>query len=271
MAFRTTTSTSTWHPADEVFPRGVRALLVVTLLVYVVQQLAPPAFTLLLGLRPADVVGELRLWQPFTYMFLHGGFLHVLFNLLVLWMMGSAIERLWGTREFVTYYLACGLGAAALAFALPWTWDRLVIGASGAIFGVLTAFAVLFPHRTIYLWFVIPVPARYLVLILFGLEVLLIGSRDGVAHFAHVGGAVTGYAWLRLGLRDRVDPIGWWRRRRRPRLTVHPGGAPRPRRRAQEDEVDRILDKISRSGLQSLTPEESRTLEEASRGPRGQP
>ena len=134
---------------------------------------------------------------------------------------------------------------------------------------------MMFPHRTIYIWFVLPIPARWLVLILFVFELLVIGSRDGVAHFAHVGGAITGWLYLRFDLRDRLglasrlDPVSSWRRWRRPRLTVHPGGSGGRRtarsRGADEAEVDRILDKISTSGLESLTSEESRTLQEASR------
>jgi membrane associated rhomboid family serine protease len=255
MAFRATT----YRPFDETFPEGVKLLLAANVVVYVVQQLAPPWFTPLFGLRPADVLGELRLWQPVTYMFLHGGLLHVLFNLLILWMMGGEVERFWGKREFLKYYFVCGLGAVALAFVFA--YDGLVIGASGAIFGVMVAFGLLFPDRTIYVWFVLPVPAKYLVLILFAIELLVIGRGDGVAHFAHVGGAITGFLYMRFGWRDRLDLGGVSRRWRRRHLTLHAGG----RQAADEAEIDRILDKISKSGLQSLTPEESRVLNEASR------
>jgi membrane associated rhomboid family serine protease len=258
MAYRTTTY---YRPFDETFPEGVKLLLIANAAAFVLQ-LIVPGLTPLFGLTPADVVGRLRLWQPVTYMFLHGGIFHILFNLLILWMMGGEVERFWGKREFLRYYFICGLGAAALAFVFA--WDRLVIGASGAIFGVMVAFARLFPDRIIYLWFVVPVPAKYLVLILFALELLVVGSRDGVAHFAHVGGAITGFLYLRYGWRDRLTLEGVTHRWRRRRLTLHAGG------RATGDEaaeIDRILDKISRSGLASLTPEESRILQRASRRP----
>lgn len=256
MTFRPTT----YRPFDQAFPEGVRFLLIANGLVYVAQQLAPAWFTLLFGLRPADVVGELRIWQPLTYMFLHGGLLHLLFNLLILWMMGGEVERFWGKREFLKYYLLCGLGAAALAFVFA--YDRIVIGASGAVFGVMVAFGLMFPERTIYVWFVLPIPAKYLVLILFVIELLVIGGRDGVAHFAHVGGAITGFLYMRFGWRERLELGSLSQRWRRRRLTLHAGGRPAA---YDEAEVDRILDKISRTGLQSLTPEESRLLEEASR------
>jgi membrane associated rhomboid family serine protease len=256
MAYRTSTY---YRPFDATFPEGVKWLLVANVAAFLLQQIAGWV-TPLFGLTPALVVGRLWVWQPITYMFLHGGLFHLLFNLLILWMMGGEIERFWGKREFLRYYLVCGLGAAALAFVFA--WDRLVIGASGAIFGIMVAFALMFPDRTIYLWFVIPVPAKYLVIGLFVLELLVVGRSDGVAHFAHVGGAVTGYLYMRFGWRDRLS-LDVVRRWRRPRLTLHQGGG-----RVEPDEaaeIDRILDKISKSGLASLTPEESLVLQRASR------
>jgi membrane associated rhomboid family serine protease len=255
MAFRGTT----YRPFDATFPQGVKLLLIANAAVFVLQYLLPPWFTLLFGLQPADVVGKLRVWQPLTYMFLHGGVFHLLFNLLIIWMMGAEVERFWGKREFLKYYLLCGLGAAALGFVFA--YHSLVIGASGAVFGIMVAFGLMFPDRTIYLWFVVPVPAKILVLVLFALELLVIGSRDGVAHFAHVGGAVTGFLYMRFGWRDRLDLSALTARWRRRHLTLHSGD----RGTADQAEIDRILDKISHSGLQSLTPEESRLLEQASR------
>ncbi|MFN2433282.1 MAG: rhomboid family intramembrane serine protease [Gemmatimonadota bacterium] len=267
MALRTTP----YRPFDATFPQGVKWLLIACAGVFVVQTFAPAWFTALFGLQPAAVVHELWVWQPFTYMFLHGGLFHLLFNLLVLWMMGGEVERFWGRSEFLRYYVICGLGAAALAFVFA--FDGLVIGASGAVFGVMVAFALMFPNRLIYIWFVVPVPAKVLVPVLFAIELLVVGGRDGVAHFAHVGGAVTGFLYLRLEARDRLGLEGVIERWRRRRLRVHPGGAgaarpalpAAPADPVREAEIDRILDKISRTGLQSLTPEESRVLEEASR------
>jgi membrane associated rhomboid family serine protease len=275
-----------WSPGGGLVPRGVKVLLIANAAAYALQAFPGllsyldwaagwnRAVVATFGLRPAEVLFGLRIWQPVTYAFLHGGLFHLLFNLLVLWMMGGEVERFWGRREFLRYYLVCVLGAAAMAFVFA--FDGRVIGASGGVFGVMTAFALMFPRRLIYVWFVLPVPAWLLVLVLFAVELLVIGSRDGVAHFAHVGGALTGFLYLKLGLRDR---LGWpalrggglparWRRRR---LRVEPGGAggaAGPARRDEAAEIDRILDKISRTGLASLTPEESRTLEAASRRPR---
>lgn len=113
------------------------------------------------GLTPAWVIERGWVWQPLTYMFVHGGFFHLLFNMFVLWMFGGEIERLWGSAEFLKYYILCGLGAAALSFI--GFYHSTVIGASGAVFRILIAFAMLFPNRYIFLWFLIPIKAKYLI------------------------------------------------------------------------------------------------------------
>jgi membrane associated rhomboid family serine protease len=127
-----------------------------------------PAVTVRLGLMPAMVLREYALWQPLTYMFLHGGISHLLFNMLALWMFGTDLERTWGTRFFVRYYFVTGIGAALVTILwsltpLPYAealYSTLVVGASGAIYGLLLAYGMYFPHRTVFLY-VFPVPARY--------------------------------------------------------------------------------------------------------------
>ena len=250
-----------------VFPPTIKWLLVANAGVFVTDMLLRSALGVtlvgVLGLTPAAVIERGWVWQPLTYMFVHGGFFHLLFNMFVLWMFGGEIERLWGSAEFLRYYVLCGLGAAALSFV--GFYDSTVIGASGAVFGILIAFAMLFPDRYIFLWFLIPIKAKYLIGALAAIEILtgISGGGDGVAHLAHIGGMVVGFAYLK-----------WWResapagrvmtRWRRRHLEVVQGGAS-SRPRVQESEIDRILDKISEHGLESLTPEEERILDEASR------
>ena len=138
-----------------------------------------------------------HIWQPLTYMFMHAGFSHWFFNMFAIWMFGMAIEREWGPRKYLFYYLACGLGAA-LCQEIVWqfTGGGVTIGASGAVFGILAAFAWLFPEQKIFLLFIpIPIPARwfvgmYAVLELFGGVASM--SGDNIAHFAHLGGMITG-------------------------------------------------------------------------------
>ena len=252
-----------------VFPPTIKWLMLANAGVFVLDMLLRGALGVtlvgVLGLTPAAVIERGWVWQPLTYMFVHGGFFHLLFNMFVLWMFGGEIERLWGSAEFLRYYVLCGLGAAALSFV--GFYHSTVIGASGAVFGILIAFAMLFPDRYIFLWFLIPIKAKYLIGGLAAIEILtgISGGGDGVAHLAHIGGMVVGFAYMKWWRES--DPAGRvmtrWRRRH---LEVVQGGASRAPR-VRESEIDRILDKISEHGLESLTPEEERILDEASRRP----
>ncbi len=175
-----------------------------------------------LALTPSAVFTKLFVWQLVTYMFLHSpfGIWHLLFNMLFLWMLGGDIERVWGTRRFVRYYLITGVGAG-LANCL--FWQPRTIGASGAIFGIIVAFAMLFPTRTILVMFIFPLSARQFALLLTAIELISLGafSPDGVARLAHLGGALTGY----LLIKGFWDPRQvWydlkWRLRRRKFRTI---------------------------------------------------
>ena len=165
-----------------------------------------PDLIVLFGLRPADLFGKFAAWQLVTYMFVHGGPTHLLFNMLMLWMMGVELERMWGTVYFTKFYFACGIGAGLTQVflgVLPFPFaDQFyypsTIGASGAIYGVLLAYALYFPTRPILMFFIFPVPAKYFVMILGAIALLFAaGGGGGVAHTAHLGGLVTGYFYLK--------------------------------------------------------------------------
>ena len=190
-------------------PVGIKWLLITNTALFVLYYLSAgtrfqQAFWLF-SLAPAAVVGHFAIWQLFTYMFLHGGFGHILFNMLSLWWFGSDLERDWGTRRFLRYYFVCGVGAGLCDVALNaylGTWNTRTIGASGAIFGLLLAFGMLYPNRIIYLYFFFPIKAKYLVMI-FG-AIAFLGTlqvNSGVSHIAHLGGMLFGYLYLRMGLR----------------------------------------------------------------------
>ncbi len=219
-----------------------------------------------------------RPWTVVTYMFVHGGFMHVFMNMLALFFFGPPLEQKWGSRFFLRFYLVTGLGAAAFSVLLySLTGPTIMVGASGAIFGILVAFALNWPDAKIFLYFVFPVPAKWFVAALgaFTLLSTVQGSADGVAHWAHLGGLVTGFVYLRFGERigrlahgvfykERpVPPRGRARR-------AAPPPDPTPRRRPRPDgdaldEVDRILDKIRASGMDSLSARERAFLDAVSR------
>jgi membrane associated rhomboid family serine protease len=159
------------------------------------------------ALVPALAVSHFYIWQFATYMFLHANLLHLLFNMFVLWMFGPEVEYALGTKRFTRFYFICGIGAG-LCSVLFYSTYSLIMGASGAIFGLMVAFGMLFPERmiTLLLFFVLPVnmKAKHLVLIFAGIELLFVISNvrgDFVAHFAHLGGALCGYLYML-----------WWKR-----------------------------------------------------------
>jgi membrane associated rhomboid family serine protease len=191
-----------------------------------------------LGLRPFDVLHSFRVWELATYMFLHGGVFHLLFNMLALWMFGTELERMWGTRYFLKFYFVTGIGAAVLTILfslLPFgfTQDLFyanVIGASGAIYGLLLAYGMYFPNRPIYLYLVFPIPARYFVMIMGALAFYSsLAGGSGVANATHLGGLIVAYIFLKSG---RIDPISelkyrylkWKINRTRAKFDVYNGG-----------------------------------------------
>lgn len=219
---------STLGLAGNVTP-GIKGLIIANGAVFALQMLArlfgkgglEPIF----GLHPAVTFLDLWLWQLVTYMFLHSTstILHILFNMLFLWLFGTEVERAWGTRAFLRYYFICGIGGALTTSLL--FWNSTTIGASGAVFGVMLAYGMLFPNRQILFWFLFPMRAVTFVLLSVGIELYaLLSLEDGVAHIAHLGGMLFGYLYLK-----RVWQIGpfladlrWKLRRRRFRVVDRP-------------------------------------------------
>ncbi len=227
----------------------------------VVQQFIGGPLIAGLGLTPLRVLQHYWLWQVFTYLFLHGGIFHWLFNMLVLWMFGRELEVRWGTPFFLKFFFICGLGSALFVLVVSPNSPIPTIGASGAVFGILTAFAMLFPHAVMYLYFVIPMKAWQAV-VLFGLIEFFAGMSGGgagIGRFAHLGGMVTAYLYLRSGDFFRIRIGGFFRGWK--------SGFKNPFNRSKtvvfhevtDDlvvEVDRILEKVLKEGSDSLTPKE---------------
>ena len=176
------------------------------------------------GLVPYDVTHHLFIWQLATYLFLHSmDIFHILFNMLALWMFGSELEWLWGTKRFVRFYFITGIGAAICSTLVAPGSTIPIIGASGAIYGLLVAYGILFPNQILLFAFLFPIKAKYFVLILGALSFWMSFSApgDGVAHVAHLGGMLFGWLYLRgwRGLKGFRIPVGEWVERwRRERL-----------------------------------------------------
>jgi membrane associated rhomboid family serine protease len=214
----------------EYFPPAVKWLLIGNFAIFVLFFFLAlyGSFGPIVRLLGVSSAGFLRgmIWQPFTYMFLHDptGFGHILFNMLALWMFGADLERDWGARQFLRYYVLCGVGAGLCDIIVNLALGRSsgpTIGSSGAIYGILMAFGLLYPTRTVYFSFLFPIQARYFVVIMGAIAFLSsFQPNSAVSHIAHLGGMVFGYVYLRMR-RQRLN-VGWnvmsyyqqWRRRR---------------------------------------------------------
>jgi membrane associated rhomboid family serine protease len=186
----------------------VKRLIIITTaafaVTYIPQQIfgwsAPYAW---LALQPYDVLHRLYVWELASYLFLHWGFFHILFNMFALWMFGSDLESLWGARKFLYYYFLTGIGAGIfdvlLSTVFPGSTGAATVGASGAIYGLLLAYGMLFPDRPIYLYLIIPIKAKWFVVIMGVIE--LVSSfgtpGSGISHVAHLGGMLFGFLYLR--------------------------------------------------------------------------
>lgn len=241
-------------------------------------------------------------WQVISYQYLHGGFGHIFFNMLALWMFGMELENIWGTRRFAAYYTLSGVSAAILHIIISPVLGipaAPTVGASGSIMGVLLAFGLIFPDRPVMMFPIFfPIPARIFVLMYAALDLILgvTSSGDGVAHFAHLGGALGGFLMLKFGepLFRMIDRKNSPRRRRQPQyveaefrdLPTEPLSSRRQKpfpepespepagtltrfvidgERITQEQIDSILDKISQAGYHSLTEQEKKILFEVSR------
>jgi membrane associated rhomboid family serine protease len=218
-------------------------------------------------------------WRFVTYMFLHGSGFHLLFNMLWLWWMGRSVEESIGPRSFSVLYFGAGIGGAFFHIAFSFLYGiNFVIGASGAVFGVMVAFAYLYPRVPIMLIFLPPIEARFVVAGLIVLDVLFIGSADGVARIVHLGGAGIGYLLIRAhyqghDLSQYIRPIEriWTetpkKRKKSPKnkKMYSVSDVEVINETHNQDELDKILEKISKEGYDGLTAEEKRKLFELSK------
>ena len=220
-------------------------------------RLGPDLFTSLFWLYQPLAIGKLWLWQFVTYMFLHSVTdpWHIIFNMLVLWMFGSEVERAMGTRKFLTMYFTAGIFAGI--FGCLFTPNNPILGASGAIFAVEIAFAMFFPNTTV-IFYIFPIKAKYLVMIFAGITVFncLMPTGGNVAHFAHLGGLLYGFLFIRYEPRFSNFLISWQNQQKEMEYK---------KEEEVKNGVDALLDKVNRTGMKSLTRRERSYLKNASK------
>lgn len=238
----------------------IKAVIIANIAIFLIQYFLP-IVTQMFGLTPALFLSQFPtyIYQPVTYMFLHGGLGHIFFNMLSLWMFGTEIEYNLGTKRFTWFYLFGGLSGAALTLIVNHDQMIPVVGASAAIYSVLIAYWVTFPERYLYLYFLLPIKVKWAIpgLILIGFL-----SGPGVAHMAHLGGAVFGLAYMKLDWRF----LYFTRKLKNLRYERQERKLQKNKERAEDTmkRVDAILDRINEVGIDKLTREERKFLEDAS-------
>ena len=239
------------------FTDAIKILVSVNFGIFLLQTIARTEgmFFPLFGLVPKLVWSEFMLWQPFTYLFFHGGIWHVLINMFVLWMFGSELERLWGKEHFLKFYFVTGVGAGLVTMIFGLNSMTPIVGASGAVYGVLLAYGLTYPNRTVYLYGIIPIKSLWFVI---GIGVIaFMSSFDNVSqisHLTHLSGMVIGYLMLKRPL--RFNDLWFTIRKRTLEYKIKHEEKKVTQHQEIEREIDSILDKINREGFDSLTSEE---------------
>ncbi|MDR8390327.1 rhomboid family intramembrane serine protease [Aliifodinibius sp. S!AR15-10] len=263
-------------------PVAIRTIITINVVVFLLQILgANDLFISTMAFNPDLPTAVIQPWRLVTYMFLHAGGFHLIFNMLWLWWMGRSVEQTLGPRTFCVIYFGSGIGGALLDIAFAqFVGINLVIGASGAVFGVMVAFAMLFPRMPIMLFLLPPIEARYVVAGLIALDLLFLGSSDNTARIVHLGGAGIGYLLMRyqqqgIDLSALVRPIenfwynlrGAYKKKKSTRKSSNLRSVSDVEivEESDQSELDEILEKISKKGYDGLTKEEKRKLFELSK------
>jgi len=243
------------------FTDAIKTLISVNFAIFILQSISSSEIMFFsnFGLVPKLVWSQLKIWQPFTYMFFHGDIWHVLINMFVLWMFGTELERAWGKKNFLRFYFITGVGSGLGTMLFGLQSLVPIVGASGAIYGVLLAYGVLFPNRTVYLYGIIPIKSIWFVI---GIGVIAFFSSfnnfTNISHLTHLFGMVIGYLYLKRPVHFRAlwfsvfKKVLEYRIQNQEKKISHSI--------EMERDLNSILDKINREGFRSLTQEEEERL-----------
>ena len=249
----------------KLFTDAIKTLIAVNLGLWALSTLGENQFDLsvVFGLSPGTVWP--KIWQPITYMFIHGGFMHVAINMFVLWMFGSEMETIWGRKEFLKYYFLTGIGSGLVWLLVNMgNPSTILIGASGAVYGVLLAYGLMFPNRTVLLYFIIPVKVKWLVILLGAIAFLSsMTVTSNISHLAHLSGMVIGYVYLKYAREWKGLSVQF--RRRVVNIKSQVEERKEQRRIMLRQEMNQILDKMNESGYTGLSDYEKDRLQDISR------
>jgi len=248
------------------FTNAIKVIISVNFCIFVLQSLSQSEalFFPLFGLVPKLVWSDRMIWQPFTYLFLHGGVWHVLINMFVLWMFGGELERLWGKHEFIKFYFITGIGSGLVTMLFDLESMTPIVGASGAVYGVLLAYGLTYPNRTVYLYGIIPVKSIWFVLGI-GLIAFMssFNNMSQISHMTHLSGMLIGYFMLKKPF--RLSGLWFQIRKKTLEYKIQKEEKKIFRQFQVERDINIILDKINQRGFDSLTDEEQERLYKGSK------
>jgi len=253
-----------WKP--RYFTDAIKVLIGLNLLLYVFKTISYGEVDLvkILGLSPKTIWP--LIWQPLTYMFVHGDFWHVAINMLVLFLFGSELENIWGRHGFIKYYLITGIGSGLvwLVFQSFSSIPAYLIGASGAVYGILTAYGLMFPNRIVYIYFLFPVRVKYFVMILGGIAFFSsLGSHSNISHLTHLSGMIIGFAYLRSNSQWKIMIFSLRKHILEKKLKREESR--QNKKKMLQKDVDHLLDRINQVGYDGLSDSEKSRLYAASR------
>ena len=248
-------------------PSGVKLLVIINIVVFILTALSGQRSNLFssFGLVPSHVWSNFKVWQLFTYLFVHGGFLHIFFNMFVLWMFGKDLEMQWGKNEFLLFYFTCGIGAGLMTVLFSVNSIIPIVGASGAIYGLLVAYGFTYPNRLVYLYGLFPLKVKYMVL---GLGVIaffasMTSTNSTVSHITHIAGMVVGLIYLQSKI--NFKHLKLWLINTK----IHSLNRKITKRENLDhqlkEKVDKILEKLNTDGWDGLTEDEQKVLHKASK------
>tara|TARA_Y100000588_G_scaffold390903_1_gene497886 strand:+ start:184471 stop:185298 length:828 start_codon:yes stop_codon:yes gene_type:complete len=253
-----------WRP--RYFTDAIKVLIGLNLLLFIFKSISRGEINLveIFGLSP-ETIWPL-VWQPFTYMFIHGDFWHVAINMLVLFLFGSELETIWGRQGFIKYYIITGVGSGLIwiLFQSFSSSSAYLIGASGAVYGILTAYGLMFPNRIVYIYFLFPVKVKWFVIILGAVAFFSsLGSHSNISHLTHLSGMIIGFTYLRFN-RQWKKVVFSMRKQILESKIKREENLQKKNRKLQED-VNQILDRINQVGYDGLSDSEKSRLYAASR------
>jgi membrane associated rhomboid family serine protease len=256
----------------QLFTDAIKILVSVNFGIYILQSVSgkEDVFFRLFGLVPSTFISDLMLWQPFTYLFFHApfyssvGISHILLNMLGLWVFGRELEQAWGKTKFLRYYFTTGIGSGLITYFFQIGSDNPVIGASGAVYGILLAYGISYPNRMLYIWGLIPVRSMWLVIVMGSIAFFgLLGNADGISHVTHISGMLIGYVLIKK--KWRLHDIWFAIRKKTVEFQVQRYEEKSIKKKMLQKDIDLILEKIQKVGFIGLSDKEKSKLYEASK------